>query len=256
MNSSRDRSQRFTGRAADYVRGRPGYSDELFDRLITLAGLETGSVVADLGSGTGISSAPLLARGLKAIAVEPNAEMRASAEERFGADPSFVSVDGRAEATGLAPASVDLVLACQAFHWFDVAATRVEALRILRPPASAALVWNARRADGSALARDYEDLLLEFGTDYRDVGHRGISEEKLRRFFGGRFELHRFASSQTLDRSGLRARLLSSSYVPERGAARHEEMLEELDRLFARHAAGGAVTLDYDVDLFFGRLAR
>jgi len=249
-----DRSQRFRGRADDYARGRPGYPAELFDRLMVLAGLTPGAVVADLGSGTGISSAPLLERGLRVVAVEPNDDMRKIAESTLGGEPGFTSRGGRAEATGLAARSVDLVLACQAFHWFDVDAVRQEAHRILRPPRHAALVWNARRATGSGFACDYENLLLEFGTDYREVGHRGVSDERLERFFGGAFDRLRFDNAQHLDRDGLHSRLLSSSYVPAVGAPRHVEMLRALDEIFTRRQVDGVVTIDYDVDLFFGRL--
>jgi len=255
MSENGDRSQRFLGRADDYARGRPGYPAALFDRLVELADLDADSVVADLGSGTGISSAPLVERGIRVVGVEPNDDMRALAEATLGTDPRFSSRSGRAEATGLPDASVDLLLACQAFHWFDLEAVREEARRILRPTGRAALVWNARRAGGTGFAGDYENLLLEFGTDYREVGHRGVPEERLRRFFGGDFDRLRFDNAQHLDRDGLRARLLSSSYVPAAGSPRHAEMLGALDELFRRHQADGAVTIDYDVDLFFGLLA-
>jgi len=171
-----DRSARFTGRVADYERGRPGYPAALFDRLVELAALAPGATVADVGAGTGLATAPLLTRGLAVVAVEPNAEMRAVAERRLGGVPGFSSVTGSAEATGLADSSVDLVLAAQAFHWFAPAPTRAEWRRILRPPGNVALVWNARRAGGTPFATEYEELLLRHGTDYREIGHRGVSE--------------------------------------------------------------------------------
>jgi SAM-dependent methyltransferase len=249
-----DPALRFAGRADDYVRGRPGYPEALFDLLAAETGLPAGATVGDLGAGTGLSSEPWLARGFAVTAVEPSAPMRRAAVERLGARRGFRAVDGRAEATGLAGASVDLVFAAQAFHWFDAAAARVELARILREPRRVALAWNARRADGTPFLRDYEALLERFGTDYREVGHRGVGDERLRAFFGGPFERRRFDNAQSLDLDGLRARLLSSSYVPEPGAAGHAEMLAELSRIFDRHRVGGLVRIDYDTDLRFGRL--
>jgi SAM-dependent methyltransferase len=225
--SAADAPERFTGRAGDYVRGRPGYPEALFDRLLERTGLAAGAVVADLGAGTGIASEPLLRRGLRVAAVEPNAAMRAAAVERLGAAAGFRATAGTAEATGLGPASVDLALAAQAFHWFD---------------------------PDRACLEQYETLLVRFGTDYAQVGHRGIGTERIAAFFGGRFEHHRFDNAQLLDREGLQARLLSSSYVPARGAPGHDEMLAELERIFLRHQRDGRVRIDYDVDLFLGTL--
>jgi SAM-dependent methyltransferase len=250
-----DRSARFAGRVDDFERGRPGYPEALFDRLLELSGLGAGAAVADVGSGTGLATAPLLRRGLRVFAVEPNAEMRLAAERQLGGVDGFESVAGRAEATGLADASVDLALAAQAFHWFEPRETRRELRRILRPGAPVALVWNARRADGTPFVAAYEDLLLRHGTDYREVGHRGLAPERLAAFYGGSFDTFRFDNEQTLDREGLRARLLSSSYVPAAGEPGHPEMLRDLDELFDRHTSDGAVRLLYDVDLFFGELA-
>ena len=249
-----DRAHRFAGRVADYERGRPGYPEALFDRLVALAGLAPGAAVADIGAGTGIASEPLLRRGLRVFAVEPSDEMRAAAERRLGGDAGFRATAGRAEATGLDDASVELVIAAQAFHWFEPQATRQEFRRILRPGGMVALVWNARRATGTPFAAGYEALLLRHGTDYGEVGHRGLAPERLRTFYRGDLATIRFDNSQALDRDGLRARLLSSSYVPAGGQPGHEAMLDDLDTLFERHAEDGVVELLYDVDLYFGML--
>lgn len=256
MSSARPVTERFSDRAADYVRGRPGYPAPLFDTLLAATGLAAGARVADLGSGTGLSSAPLLERGLEVFAVEPNEPMRRAAEAALGGAPGFHSVAGSAEATGLAPASIDLAVAFQAFHWFDPAKTRAELERILAPGGSVALVWNARRASGTPFLADYEALLLTFGTDYREVGHRGVARERLERLFGGPFAHHRFDNHQDLDLEGLRSRLLSSSYVPAPGHPAHAAMLAELERIFRKHATDGRVRLVYDVDLRVGALTR
>ena len=256
MNGRPDPTRRFSDRAADYVRGRPGYPEAVFEALIELARLPAGAAVADVGAGTGISSEPLLARGFRVFAVEPNAAMRAAAEERLGGHPGFRAVDGNAEATGLAAASVELVLAAQAFHWFDVARARAEFRRILRPGGAVALVWNARRAAGTPFLEGYEKLLLDHGTDYRLVGHRGIGPDRLAAFFGGPYETRRGENFQDLDLDGLRARLLPSSYVPAAGKPGHDAILAGLADLFERHQHAGRVRLEYDVDLFLGPLGE
>lgn len=253
-DNRRDPTTRFSDRVADYDRGRPGYPDAVYDAIVELAGLSPEAPVADVGAGTGISSAPLVERGFRVFAVEPNDAMRQAAMERLGGHPNFTSLAGTAEHTGLATGSIDLVLSAQAFHWFDPVATHDEWHRILRPGGSVALVWNARRAAGTPMAADYEDLLLRFGTDYREVGHRGIDPERIAAFFRGPFETRRFDNAQLLDRAGLRARLVSSSYVPAPGQPGHDAMMAELDRLFHRHQRDERVRIDYDVNLYIGPL--
>lgn len=254
MAARPDSTTRFANRVDDYVRGRPGYPLELIAILQREAGLRAGQRIADLGCGTGLSSELFLDRGYSVVGIERQAAMRAAADRRLSSRPGWSSVDGRAEATGLAEASVHWVVAFQAFHWFDPSATRRELLRILVPGGRVALVWNARRATGSPLLEDYERLLERHGRDYRQVGHRGLDVAQLAAFFGTRPRHARLAQTQPLDLDGLRARLLSSSYVPQVDEPGADAMLSDLDALFARHQTSGEVALEYDVDLWWGEL--
>ena len=89
--------------------------------------------VADIGSGTGISTRMFLENGNQVTAIEPNADMRTAAERMLENQPRFRSVDASAEQTTLADASVDLIVSAQAFHWFDLAKCKIEFARILKP---------------------------------------------------------------------------------------------------------------------------
>ncbi len=245
--------QRFSQRVDAYVRHRPGYPPELMPCLREEFGLSLAHAVADVGSGTGISAELFLDNGNRVFGIEPNAAMRSAAEQRFADRPNFVSVDARAEATTLPDASVDWVVAAQAFHWFDVPAARREFARILRPGGRVALIWNDRRNDTPFL-RDYESLLRAYGTDYLEVCHQGeAARGRVAEFFEGRV-VHRrvFPNAQHFDFDGLRGRLESSSYVPRAGDARYEPMIAELRRLFDRNVAGGTVQFGYDACLFIG----
>jgi SAM-dependent methyltransferase len=102
-----DPTTRFSGRAQAYASGRPGYPPPIGPFLARELGLAPGAVVADLGSGTGLSSRIFLDCGLRVIGVEPNAPMRAVAEAAFAGNPGFRSVDGSAQRTTLEDASVD-----------------------------------------------------------------------------------------------------------------------------------------------------
>ena len=250
-----DSTERFTDRVTNYVRFRPGYPDELVEALETEGALAPGYVVADVGGGTGISAELFLRHGYRVVAVEPNAAMRTSAESWLGSNPSFDSAAGTAEATGLSNGCVDLVVAGQAFHWFDPAATRLEFARILRSPdRQVALFWNSRQVEDTPFLQEYERLLLEFGTDYAKVNHRRIGPEMIGGFFGGPYETRTFRTEQQLDLDGLEGRLLSSSYAPAPGHPRHREMLAALAELFDRRAEEGTVRVLYVTELFFGKL--
>lgn len=249
---------RFSDRVEDYRRHRPGYPDAMVSRLRELGALPEHGVVADVGSGTGISAGLFLRHGCTVFAVEPNAAMRRAAEEAlsvaFGA--RFHSVDGRAEATGLDAGSVDLVLAAQAFHWFDREGFRRECRRILRPGGQVAVLWNDRRLESTPFLREYEALLREYGTDYCEVAHRNVGAEAIAEFFRPtrpvRFVLE---NVQRLDLEGLLGRTRSSSYVPAQGDPRHRPMMEALRRLFDRYARAGVVEIEYDVVVHLGTVA-
>ena len=245
---------RFDRRVANYAAYRPGYPAELIAFLRDELGLRAGAAVADVGSGTGILSGMLAGAGYRVFAVEPNDAMRVAAEAALGGDANFVSVNGAAEATTLEDACVDLVAAAQAFHWFDVGKARAEFRRVLKPGGRAVVVWNNRRLDATPFLRDYESLLRRFGTDYAQVAATYGDEDSLRKFFASGYRSKRFDNFQLFDFEGLKGRLLSASYVPLAGHPSHEPMLAELRRLFDAHHEGGRVRIEYDTDVYYGRL--
>jgi len=253
----RDPTGRFSDRVEEYVRHRPGYPPQLVELLRRECGLGPGCDAADVGSGTGKLTELLLVTGARVYAVEPNAAMRQAAERLLGRVPGFVSVDGRAEATGLPDGSVDLVTAAQAFHWFDHAAARAEVLRILRPRGVAALVWNERAEEGSAFLQDYERFLREFSIDYGEVDHRHTAaRERIAAFFGpGGFIEAEFPNRQDLDLDGLRGRYFSTSYALPREHPRSGEAQEALSEIFRKHQEHGSVRFDYRVRVYHGRPA-
>jgi SAM-dependent methyltransferase len=251
-----DPTTRFSNRVTDYVRWRPSYPPELIAVLRDELGMTPEWVVADIGSGPGNLTRLLLDNGNRVFAIEPNREMRESGEALMAGYLHFTSVDGSAEATGLSDASVDLVVAAQAFHWFDVARARVEIGRILRGPRQVAFVWNERKTTGTPFLEAYETLLRGLGTDYAEVRHGSGQGEALAAFFGGpdRYRTVTFPYAQRLNREGLRGRVVSSSYVPAAGQPGHDQLLADLDEIFAATSVGGEVSFDYDTSVYFGLL--
>jgi SAM-dependent methyltransferase len=251
----RDPTARFSDRVDSYVRARPSYPMAVLDAIEEETARSGPSSVADVGSGTGIFTKLLLQRGHTVFAVEPNAPMRSAAERELGSDPRFHSVDGKAEATTLSDASVDLVTAAQAFHWFDREKTRAEWRRILRPPRWTVLLWNDRRSEpGFGVA--YEELLQEWGgEEYRRVRWSWAVGDTLGQFFGpDGFRERVIGNRQELDLEGLQGRLLSSSYLPGPNDPRHQAMLDAAAEIFERHQNGGTVALDYETRIYIGKV--
>lgn len=257
MRPAADSTERFTDRAGDYAAARPGYPAAIAATLIAELKLSPAAVVADIGSGTGLSCEPFLRAGLAVIGVEPNAAMRAEGDRQLAAYQRFRSVAGTAEATTLPDASVDLLIAAQAFHWFDIGPARAEALRILTRPPLAALIWNDRVSTGSRFAEGYEQLLLDFTIGYTEIKHRHAHEDSVAAFFGRRdFRVAGFPNPTVLDYPTLLARLNSASYVPKPDHPNHAPMVERLRELFDAAQEDGRVTMDYVTRVFYGALAE
>jgi SAM-dependent methyltransferase len=245
---------RFSDRVENYVRYRPGYPAEVLRTLQEECRLLPEHVIADLASGTGIWTRVLLENGNVVFGVEPNAEMRQAGEGLLANFARFKSVEGTAEATTLADESVDFVTAAQAAHWFDRARARREFARILRRGGWLVLLWNERVTDSTAFLRDYEQLLLTYGTDYAEVRHERTTDAVNEFFDPAPFRAHVFPMRQEFDYAGVEGRLLSSSYAPGPGDPKHEPMLGELRRIFEKHAVDGKAVFEYKTRVYFGRL--
>lgn len=249
-----DPTQRFSSRAEHYARYRPGYPLAAAKLLQERASLNDSSTIADIGSGTGLWTKVLLQLGCTVIGIEPNEPMRKAAERQLGTYPNFKSQDGTAEATHLHDRSVDVITAAQAFHWFKTDVAKREFARILKPDGTVALLWNIRSVDASPFLQAYEQLLLEFGTDYLKVRHEGGPGRVAKFFSSAPFEEFSFPYFQDLHWEGLRGRLLSSSYVPAEGHPRYPAMMERLKEIFDAHEEDGHVRIVYETQLFLGRV--
>jgi SAM-dependent methyltransferase len=245
-------TSRFSDRVENYVRYRPGYPAEALQCLRDECGLKPEHVIADIASGTGIWTRMLLENGNRVFGVEPNAEMRQGGERLLANFRRFTSIEGKAEATTLADASVDFVTAAQAAHWFDRERARREFVRILKPGGWLVLLWNERVVDGTPFLREYEQLLLTFGTDYKDVRHERTTEAVNEFFDPAPYHERVFAMRQEFDYAGLEGRLLSSSYAPGPEHPQHQPMLSELRRIFDEYSENGKVGVDYKTRAYFG----
>ena len=250
----KDNTQRFSNRVENYVKYRPSYPTEIISFLQKEIGFKSDQIVADIGSGTGILSKIFLDNGNTVYAVEPNKPMRSKAEELLSYYSLFNSVNGTAEETTLKNESINLITAAQAFHWFDAGKTKAEFKRILVPNGYCCLVWNERLIS-SAFEKAYEELLINYGTDYTNVNHKNIDEKKIAAFFEPlQFIQKTFTNKQVFNFDGLKGRLLSSSYTPDENHPKHRSMLEALKYIFDSFNQNNQVQFDYETKVYIGKV--
>jgi len=249
-----DPRELFTSRAENYAKFRPSYPDDVREAIESWCGLRFDSVVADVGSGTGIFS-DFIAPCATVYAIEPNSEMRAVAEATHVNDSWFRSIEGCAEALNIPDSSVDLVTAAQSFHWFDPEKSRAEFIRVLKPPGWVALVWNVRTVAKTPFQIAYEEFLRSHAPRYTGAQHDKDEAARIEGFFGSSvFQKYSFENPQFLFWEELLGRAMSASYFPLPGDPNHEPAITALQQLFETHKQGGRVDFDYSTELFLGKI--
>lgn len=251
----KDNTSLFNGRVQNYIKYRPTYPSTLIDFLTQHCGVSSESTVADIGSGTGFLTEMLLKNGNTVFAVEPNAEMRSAAEQLLGGYPKFRSVAAGAEATTIRSKSMDAVTAAQSFHWFDHSAAKLEFIRILKPRGWVALIWNKARVD-STFEKEYDEF---WRIDLRGAHEARDGYEALIKPFFEEGHYQRavlMGVSQVMNRVEFIGRILSISAAIQPNETGYEAFLKKVEDIFHRNQANGNVTLNYDIEIYFGQLVK
>ncbi len=220
----------------DYSLYRPSYPAEAVDYVFNKLPVNADTVIADIGAGTGLFTELLLANNSPVIAVEPNAAMRAEADDRLRHYPNYNSVSGSAEETRLDDKSIDIIVAAQSFHWFNLPEAKREFARILKLGGKTVLIWNRRDSSGSEFLMEYETLLGSMIAEYSKVSHDRASDAVIEEFLGSEMVKAEFSNYQDFDFRGFKGRLQSSSYCPIEGAEGYVELMVSMEELFQTHA--------------------
>ena len=247
MNNS---TKRFSDRVEDYIKYRPAYPKEVVGLLEKELGIDSSNTVADIGSGTGISSRLFLENGYTVYGVEPNKEMRQAAEDILKKQGNFISINGTAEDTTLPAKSVDVIVCGQSFHWFDKTKSKKEFDRILKDKGHIVLIWNSR-SEKSDFQKEYENALFKHIEEYKFVNHRNIDEKEIAHFFKpAAMKVFKTGNKQILDLQGLKGRLTSSSYCPKSGPV-YEKLMAEVEAIFHKYASNGTIVFEYETQVYY-----
>lgn len=207
-----------------YAAHRPGYPAEAVQWLVP----EPRSRVLELAAGTGNLTATLLAQEHRVVATDPTYPMLTHLQRRFRGTHAIQSA---AEQIPVRSASMDVVLAAQAFHWFDLDRALPEIARVLRRGGTVSLVWNHRdetvpwvrklsRIIGSEVTEEDPAAQLE------ESGH-----------FDG-IETTSFRHWQQVDRESLLGLVRSRSYVAMLAERERAEVLERVGALYDDYGRG------------------
>jgi len=249
-----DNTGLFSSRADVYSKYRPSYPSEAINYLVGTFGLARESIVADIGSGTGIFTKLLLEKAKTVYAVEPNKEMRNEAEKQLKKDKNFVSVEGTAERIPIESKSVDLITAAQSFHLFERDQAKTEFARILRDGGSVILIWN-KRLQNTDFLLEYEKILQSNIPEYKDTTNSTTSPEMIKAFLGKGYKVERFGNNQVYDWDKVIGRLNSSSYMPAKKTEAYITLEKSLYNTFIRFAGSGKVQFNYSTEVYSGKLS-
>jgi SAM-dependent methyltransferase len=242
-----------TDRVDNYQRFRPSYTDETIDYNFNNFDLSKQSVLADIGSGTGIFTEKILKRCKKVYAVEPNTEMRTAAEKRLSINKSFQSINGTSENTTLDNESIDSITVAQAFHWFSIEETKKEFKRILKKEAVVFLIWN-NRVTNTPFLKEYEEILVNKIPEYTVVNHNNITEDIIKTFLIRDYSQVIFKNNQVFDLEGVLGRLSSSSYTPKQNTKEYENIKAEIVKIFNQYSTDGVISFNYNTEIYSGKI--
>lgn len=241
--------ERFTDRVVDYEKFRPSYPKEIIQVLREKIGLDKTWLVADLGSGTGLSTQLFLENGNDVFAVEPNREMRESLIHHFKTHRNLIALNATAENTSIETGCVDLIFAGQSFHWFDRKECQAEFNRILAKNGHIVLVWNQRDPE-DAFQKEYEQFLLNHIPSYQSVSHKNIGDDDLRLFFDSRqMTKVSLPNQQVFDLRSFLGRVRSSSYFPKE-QDECKNLYDDLRLLFEKYAISDRIVFKYVTEIY------
>lgn len=143
---------------------RPGYPQELFDDIASLAELREGSRLLEVGCGTGQATLGFAERGYKITCVEPGGDLVDWAKRRLAGYPVEFAVSRFED--WHPPSRFDVLASGTAWHWVDPTVGYLKAAEALNDGGFISLFWNLHPTPYTGFAvvvqRVYESVVPEW----------------------------------------------------------------------------------------------
>lgn len=223
-NQRAERAKSFGPMAAAYAANRPGYPVEAVRWLVP----DPSSRVLELGAGTGKLTETLLAEQHRVTASDPAHAMLKRLRKQLRAARTIRSV---AEQIPVHAGAMDVVVAAQAFHWFDHARALPEIARVLRPGGTLSLVWNYR-----------DETVPWVRRLSKIIGSEGVHDDPVELLeesglFDG-IETKTFRHWQQVDRDSLIGLVEARSNIATLGERERADVLEQVGALYDDYGRG------------------
>jgi SAM-dependent methyltransferase len=247
--------QLYSNKAVIYAKHRPDYAPEAFAAFQKITKLVRNSIVADVGSGTGMLTRHLLNHYNTVYAIEPTPEMRKLAEDLLGNQINFHSLDGRAENIPLPDNSVHLIAVGQAIHWFQPEKTLAEFQRIAKHR-----TWLLLTRINS-LDNELNKAVKAIFTEENGLLHSSKQPPSnlvpLGYYFAdGRFEVLHFPHSRLESWEGFLGGIGSAAYAPDKDHPLYPKFVQATRKVFNQFNQNGVKTWNIATEISYGYLAQ
>lgn len=256
MNNQQFNYGNFIGKAKLYSKYRPNYSANYYQFLESNLNVNSNSIVADIGAGTGIHTKELSRIAKKIYAVEPNPQMLNECMFQLEKYSNVIGINSSAEAIELPDDSVDYITVAQAFHLFDRKKCLSEFYRIIRPNGLLILVWNSKEQND--LFFENEKVIKKYCPLYiRTVHARQFLYESYKDIFiPNTYNYNYFFEDSTeyINKETFIMRTMSASYAITRENSEYYSMISELGKVFDNFSRNQLVEIPQSTVVFSGKL--
>ena len=251
-----DPYSKFSSKAEIYHQYRWDYHPDAMAQMCQFSGINQNSVVADIGSGTGMLTAQLVSQVKQVYAIEPNEVMRNIAIKNLAQYPAFLSVDALADATTLPDHSVDLIVVGRAIHWFNPKTTKPEFLRILKPNGWLAICQVP--CQNLSLLDTIDKLQkVEYGWNIFQDKSKFIDKENLLEYYFSNNNYRRIKITSVIEETWqvFLGRISSLSPAPNSNNPLFHKFKSEARKIFDLYSEEGILTINNYTEINLGTLS-
>ena len=256
MNEENNNTNKFTGKAEIYNKYRSNYPNKCIEDILKTVNANKDISIADIGAGTGKLTKQFLEKGIKVIAVEPNADMLEVAIKNLSKyNELFEYKQEPAEKTSIDDNSINIITVAQAFHWFDKNTFKKECKRILKPNGVIAIMWNF-----IDYKQELESKIINIHKKYTSLTFNASEEEQrdsdIINFFGkDNYKFKIYENNYIENKEIFLGKQLSMSYALKENDEKYDEYVAEFNNLFTTYSKNGVIEIHNNTYCYVGKIS-